>query len=136
MNPIQNLLNSSVLPPEVLRAARAISVMKKWEQVVGADMAMRSWPERFDHGTLWVAVVGSAWAQELRMQKDEILGRLNTIADEPGLFLSVRFGVRPLKRAVVGGVTEDDLHENEGLTIREIAEKRLKKWRDAAGTEG
>ena len=136
MNPIQNLLNSTVMPPEVLKAARAISVMRKWEQVVGKEMANRSWPERYDHGTLWIAVTGSAWAQELRMQKDEILSRLNTIADEPGLFLNARFGVRPLAKAVVGLAADSPVAESEGLTIREIAERRMKAWHDASGTEG
>lgn len=135
MNPIQNLLNSTVMPPEVLRAARAITVMRKWELVVGKDMANRSWPERYDHGTLWIAVTGSAWAQELRMQKDEILSRLNTIADEPGLFINARFGVRPLKKAVVGENADLHVSDSEGLTIRDIAERRLQAWRDAAGTE-
>ena len=135
MNPIQNLLNSTVMPPEVLKAARAISVMKKWELVVGNEMANRSWPERFDHGTLWVAVTGSAWAQELRMQKDEILSRLNTIADEPGLFLNARFGVRPLRKEIRAETADMEPAATEKLTIREIAEKRQKAWRDAAGTE-
>lgn len=135
MNPIQNLLNSTVMPPEVLKAARAISVMRKWEQVVGKEMANRSWPERFDHGTLWIAVTGSAWAQELRMQKDEILSRLNTIADEPGLFLNARFGVRPLKKEVTGESVDSPVADSEGLSIRDIAERRLQAWRDAAGTE-
>jgi hypothetical protein len=69
------------------------------------------------------------------MQKDEILTRLNTIADEPGLFLNARFGVRPLKREVVSDSTEAEVSDIEGLTIRDIAEKRLQAWRDAAGTE-
>ena len=135
MNPIQNLLNSTVMPPEVLRAARAISTMKKWELVVGKEMALRSWPERYDHGTVWVAVVGSAWAQELRMQKDEILTRLNALAGEPGLFVTLRFGVRSLKRAVVGGPATEEAPDTEGLSIREIAERRIQEWRNASGTE-
>ena len=135
MNPIQNLLNSTVMPPEVLRAARAISTMKKWELVVGKEMAVRCWPERYDHGTVWVAVVGSAWAQELRMQKDEILNRLNTLAGEPGLFVALRFGVRPIKRAVVGGTATEETSDTEGLSIREIAERRIQEWRNASGTE-
>ena len=124
------------MPPEVLKAARAISVMRKWELVVGKDMANRSWPERFDHGTVWIAVTGSAWAQELRMQKDEIIARLNSIADEPGLFMNARFGVRPLKREKEGEASEEAVADTEGLTIREIAEKRLQAWRDASGIEG
>jgi hypothetical protein len=135
MNPIQNLLNSAVIPPEVLKASRAISVMRKWELVVGKEMANRSWPERFDHGTLWVAVTGSAWAQELRMQKDEILARLNIIAEEPGLFMNARFGVRPLNKKEAPEIIEVEPAQVERLTIREIAEKRQQAWRDAAGTE-
>ncbi|MBS1727424.1 MAG: DUF721 domain-containing protein [Armatimonadetes bacterium] len=128
MNPIHNFVNSGIVPPEVLRAARAISVMKKWEQVVGKEMAARSWPERYDHGTVWVAVVGSAWAQELRMQKDEILARLNTIANEPTLFVNARFGVRPLKKAVINTEPEREEDEFKTLTIREIAERRMREW--------
>lgn len=134
MNPIQHLLNSMVVPPEVLRAARAISTMKKWEIVVGKEMAARSWPERYDHGTLWVAVVGSAWAQELRMQQEQILARLNETANEETLFVSVRFGVRPLKKAVVGGVTADEVSDCEGMSIREIAERRLEHLRSKDDT--
>lgn len=135
MNPIQHLINSAVVPPEILRAARAISTMKKWELVVGREMAARSWPERYDHGTLWVAVTGSAWAQELRMQKDEILSRLNSVAGEENLFVSVRFGVRPLKNAKEAvPVEEEPVAESPGLSIREIAERRMNKWRDEDGT--
>lgn len=134
MNPIQHLLNSMVVPPEVLRAARAISTMKKWEIVVGKEMAARSWPERYDHGTLWVAVVGSAWAQELRMQQEQILARLNETANEETLFVNVRFGVRPLKKAVVGGVMPDEVSDCEGMSIREIAERRLEHLRSKNDT--
>ncbi len=135
MNPIQHLLNSTVVPPEVLRASRAISTMKKWEIVVGKEMANRSWPEKFDHGTVWVAVTGSAWAQELRLQKDEILARLNDMAGDTNLFVNIRFGVRPLKKAVILGESLDETAETEGLSIREIAERRLKEWHRGEGTE-
>lgn len=136
MNPIQQLLNSTVVPPEVLRAARAISIMKRWEQAVGKEMAERSWPERYDHGTVWVAVVGSVWAQELRMQKEEIVARLNQLAGEPGLFVNLRFGVRPINRLALGPAAEADVAESGGLSIREIAQRRLKEWPNAEGTEG
>ena len=136
MNPIQQLLNSTVVPPEVLRAARAISTLKRWEQAVGKDMAERSAPERYDHGTVWVAVTSSVWAQELRMQKEEIIARLNQIAGEPGLFVNLRFGVRPINRAALGPATETEVSESEGLSIREIAQRRMKEWPNAEGTEG
>ena len=49
----------------------------------------------------------------------------------------LRFGVRPLRRpfefAVVEDVVDDSL---TGLSIREIAERRMKKWQDDSADHG
>jgi len=109
--------------------------MRRWPEVVGPLLAGKSHPDRFGRSTLWVAVEGSAWAQELRMMKDRILSKLDEISGEPGLFKDVRFGVRPLPTreplpAPVVPVVKDE-KPVEQLTIREIAERRLAKWKDA-----
>jgi predicted nucleic acid-binding Zn ribbon protein len=134
MNHIARLLGDALDRDEVVRTARAQIVLRRWNEVVGDAMAERSQPERFDRGTVWVAVTGSAWAQELRMQKDRILARLRSLADDPSLFENIRFGVRPVNppppkeepRIVVSKVDPE-------LSIREIAERRLKVWRDGGG---
>jgi len=111
--------------------ARAQRVLKDWPAIVGPAMAARSNPERWDRGTVWVAVQGSAWAQELRMIKDVLISRLEEKAGESGLFLDIRFGVRPLpdstptEKPAVYAVVNDDRGE---LSISEIAARRLKKW--------
>lgn len=54
------------------------------------------------------------------------------MSGEPGLFSDVRFGVRPLIIAPQEKPTEtrDDYREELGeMTIREIADRRLKKLR-------
>ncbi len=79
-------------------------------------MAERSHPDRFGRGTLWVAVEGSAWAQELRMIKDKILERLDEAAGEQGLFTDVRFGVRALPpRAEMSVETVEPVVEKPAL---------------------
>lgn len=122
----------------VLRTARAQRTMRHWEDVVGTSMAARSWPERFEKGTLWVAVEGSAWAQELRMSKDRILARLTTLSGEKEVFLDIRFGVRQRpepKEVLPTKADKDALKEAlSGLTIREIADRRLLRWRDEEPT--
>ena len=111
--------------------ARAQRVLKEWPAIVGKAMAERSHPDRWERGTVWVAVEGSAWAQELRMIKDIILERLKEKAGESGLFLDVRFGVRPLPQKEeaeaepVYAVVADD---RESLSISEIAARRLRNW--------
>ncbi len=131
MRKFDRLLGDAVLQGEALRAARALTILKRWDEVVGAKMAERSCPDRYDHGKVFVAVTGSAWAQELRMQKETLLAKLHEMSNDPSLFIDLRFGVRPL-RASFGQAVIEDTFENppEHLSIREIAQRRLEKWRN------
>lgn len=130
MKRIQFLISDSIGRDEVARMARAQIVFRKWDEIVGADMAERSYPDRYTKGTVWVAVIGSAWAQELRMMKDVILRRLIEASGEPGLFREIRFGVRPIHRKDEPEleVTTEINRELRDLSIREIAERRLRNW--------
>ena len=98
MKKVQDLLLSAIGRPEVLKVARAQSAMRRWPEVVGSALAVKSQPDRYERGTLWVVASGSAWAQEIRLRKDEIVRRLNEISKEPGLFSDVRVGARPFRR--------------------------------------
>ncbi|MCH7944718.1 MAG: DUF721 domain-containing protein [Armatimonadetes bacterium] len=98
MKKVQDLLLSALGRPEVLKVARAQSAMRQWSEVVGSALAGKSQPDRYDHGTLWVVASGSAWAQEIRLRKEEIVRRLNEISKEPGLFSDVRVGARAFRR--------------------------------------
>jgi predicted nucleic acid-binding Zn ribbon protein len=133
MRKLSNMLRHAEIRDEVLKAARAQTVLRDWIAIVGPGLAAKSHPDRYERGTVWVAVESSAWAQELRMGKETILARLRDRSGESGLFQDVRFGVRPIVREQI--VPEADLGIEEahkanlrGLSIREIAEKRLKNW--------
>jgi predicted nucleic acid-binding Zn ribbon protein len=131
MKRADQLLGRAIGQDSVLRAAHAQRVLREWPAIVGEALAARSCPDRYGKGTVWVAVQGSAWAQELRMRKEVILDRLRDQAGDPSLFTDVRFGVRPLRRpesASAGPVAVELSHETP-LTIREIAERRLAKLR-------
>jgi hypothetical protein len=61
--------------------------------------------------------------------KELILKRLQELSDQPGVFNDVRFGVRKLP--VREGLVPPDEAEPAGeLSIREIAQRRLNKWKD------
>ena len=127
------MLRDAVAKDEVLRASRAQMVLKNWAAIVGPSLSERSHPDRYDHGTVWVAVESSAWAQELRMSKETILARLREQSGEANLFDDVRFGVRPVKKdqPLINEPFDEEAHKESlrGMSIREIAEKRLKNWR-------
>lgn len=52
------------------------SVMGRWPQVVGANVAEHSEPITFDDGVLTVRASSTAWATQLRLMASSILGRL------------------------------------------------------------
>lgn len=138
MRRLSQMMESALGRDEVVRAGRAQIVLQQWDEIVGVSLAQRSHPDRYSRGTVWVAVSGSAWAQELRMAKDTILERLRDRGGDASLFIDVRFGVRPFekKEPIVNEPLEDDEEKREsmrGLSIREIAERRLQNWKGEKG---
>lgn len=142
MKPVRNLMPKAIESADVLSGARAQQTLKRWDEVVGADMATRSWPDRWDRGTVWVACTGSAWAQELRMMKGELLDRLKQMSGEEALFLDLRFGVRKVSRPVKVLTEEIEPKTDEKVeveapkstnppeSIGELARRRLAKWKN------
>ncbi len=100
MRHVGRVLPRAVENAEVLRAARAGAALRRWEEIVGPLLGSKSVPDRYDKGTVWVATQGSAWAQELRLMKPQILERLEAMAGERGMFIDIRFGVRPAKTSL------------------------------------
>jgi predicted nucleic acid-binding Zn ribbon protein len=70
---VSDLLSALGLGEGVERA----SVIPRWEELVGPQIARVAEPVGFDRGTLFVDVRSSAWLMELRMMERHILARLN-----------------------------------------------------------
>jgi len=125
---------------EVLRRARAQALLRRWDEIVGEGLAKRSRPDRYGNGTVWVAVEGSAWAQELRLRKETILARLRELSGESSLFHDIRFGVRPLplpdaELQAEPAESAEPLPRDTEMTIEEIVARRQERQRarDAEG---
>lgn len=132
MKKAAGFLNQAMERTEVLRAARANSVLRGWKKIIGAEMAKRCQPERYDKGVVWIAVEGSAWAQELRLSKLQILEKLGHASGEEGLFVDLRFLVRTLdgeEQVIELPDTSAYRASLDGLSIEEIRQRRLEKWR-------
>lgn len=131
MKGLNKLLSPALGRDEVVRAAQAQRALRAWSAVVGEALGARSCPDRYDRGVVFVAVEGSAWAQELRLAKPQILSRLRARAGDATLFADLRFGVRPLRPLTPEApeVEPAPIPTEDGRMIREIAEARLKTWR-------
>lgn len=117
LKPASELLRNAIGHPELLRRVDAARLLKKWEEIVGKQLAAKSAPDRFEDGTLWVAVTSSAWVQELGMRKEHILTRLNELARGNELFKEIRFGVRPVASKRVEEKTRPTPHEPEEVDL-------------------
>lgn len=153
MRKVDRVLSKAVAHNEALRAARAQAALRDWDEIVGEALAKRSRPDRYGRGVVWVAVTGSAWAQEMRMRKEIFLARLRERVDDPSLFQDIRFGVRPITpfeeeeppipvpypapRPIPEEPApepepekaEEDAPSPRSMSIREIAQRRLARWK-------
>jgi predicted nucleic acid-binding Zn ribbon protein len=60
------------------RTAAAVgSVFGRWDQLVGAEVAAHTRPERFSDGELVVIADSAAWATQVRLLTSAVLRRLN-----------------------------------------------------------
>ncbi len=133
MKRLVQLIGPAVGRDDVLRLGLARRALRRWPEIVGALLAERSCPDRYDRGVVWVAVEGSAWAQELRLAKPRILARLRELAGDEFLFEDLRFGVRPftvLPAAEAEEPVAAPEPSDDPRSIREIAEARLARWPD------
>ena len=76
-------------------AAATGSVFGRWAQIVGADLAAHTMPERLTDGELTVVADSTAWATQVRLLASQLVKRLNAELGD-GTVLRVR---------VVGPVT-------------------------------
>ena len=70
-------------------AAATGSVFGRWAQIVGADLAAHSKPEKLTDGELTVAADSTAWATQLRLLASQLVKRLNAELGD-GTVLRVR----------------------------------------------
>ena len=102
MKKVSNILPQSIEQSEILKSARAQLLFKHWPEVVGEFLSSKSFPDRFEKGIVWVHVENSVWAQELRLQEETILERLNQLSAESKLFQGIRVVIRPGHRELQG----------------------------------
>ena len=59
---------------------RRYSVIARWAEVVGEQIARVTEPQRIEHGVLFVSVKTAPWRAELSLKRLEIMKKLNTAA--------------------------------------------------------
>ncbi len=63
-------------------SARVVRLAERWEEAVGAEVARHCQPTALRDEALEVTVDSSAWCQQLKLQRVEILAALRRVAGE------------------------------------------------------
>jgi len=77
--------STGALVPRVLldlglgESARALRVVERWEEAVGADVARHCRPVAVRNGVLEASVDSSTWCQTLQLRAPEILAALRRV---------------------------------------------------------
>jgi hypothetical protein len=93
-----------------------------WPEVVGPHIAASTRADRVREGILFVSCKSSAWANELSLHKDQIVGGLNKSVGAE-VVKDIRFSARGFRRAAEskeGGAPEPKKLETIELTRGEI----------------
>ncbi len=93
-------------------------IWEVWEEIVGPQIAAHAWPERFMGKDMLVVVVSdSVWMQQLSLQRQLFLERLNACLDTDTKIKDIRFVLGDVARVrsqwVSRETAERDISEEE-----------------------
>jgi predicted nucleic acid-binding Zn ribbon protein len=77
MKPIKVVLKTYLLKMGLDRGVRQQQAVNLWPIAVGKKIAENTTVQNVEHGTLLVHAASPVWAQELQLQKKDILSKLN-----------------------------------------------------------
>ena len=79
MKPIKVVLKTYLLKMGLDKGVRQQQAVHLWPMAVGKKIAENPTVQTVEHGTLIVHATSPVWAQELQLQKKDILSKLNKI---------------------------------------------------------
>lgn len=78
MNNINNLINSVLISKKNKEKYYNAYLQLHWQEIVGTSVSQKSLPNSIQNHILFLNVVGSSWAHNLLMMKNELLKKINT----------------------------------------------------------
>ena len=87
----------------VARELREHRILARWPELVGEQLAQRTFPDGLERGLLWVRVANSSWLHELSFLRESLIDQINRELGDPPLVRELRFHIGPRER-----VADDD----------------------------
>ena len=94
--PLSSILDAFLESLRIPHVAFLVSLRKKWTEIAGPLVSRNAIPLSLRNGVLTIVVRNHAWAQELRMSKTTMIGRIRETVGERIPVNDLRFTVGPL----------------------------------------
>jgi hypothetical protein len=130
------------------------AVRGRWEEIVGPDLARKTYPLRVHRGVLWVGAPDASWAYQFQFMRSELLHCLEAVLGATDIH-EVRFKATELPASAAaavpdpaGALDSTDVPVDEGLArsaetisdpalralfVRSLAKQRQNRLRREAG---
>lgn len=83
LNSLDQLLNAILAQPQWEKQRRFNELVKCWNQIINAKVAQNTRPYCLRDDTLFISTSGSVWAQNLSLQRYNLLKKINRRASQP-----------------------------------------------------
>lgn len=91
--PIDQILKKSLKDLQLEETFQVYPIWKNWSSLLGVTIASKSQPDYMMGKTLVVSVENSVWMNELQLQKNKLLEKINQLAlDSP--IADIRFRLK------------------------------------------
>ena len=77
MKHLKKAIEKAVLGAGIEKALKQESAVFLWKEVVGKRVSREAKAERVDAGVLIIKTKSSVWRQELQMQKEKLINKIN-----------------------------------------------------------
>ena len=94
--PLSSILDAFLEALRIPHVAFLVSLRKRWPEIAGPLVSRNATPLSLRNGVLAVVVRNHAWAQELRMSKATMIGRIRETVGERIPVSDIRFTVGSL----------------------------------------
>lgn len=91
--PLSSILDAFLESLQMPHVAFLVSLRKRWPEIAGPLVSRNAIPLSLRNGVLTIVVSNHAWAQELRMGKATMIGRIREAAGERIPVGDIRFAV-------------------------------------------
>lgn len=90
-----------------------------WDKIAGDKLKNKAWVSYFSHGTLFLSVCHSSWANELQFFKKELLQKINDCLQKP-LVKDIKFKVNGYKNQILPSKPQKTKQTFINITQEEI----------------